>query len=42
MELKLFEAILHTGGVTAELLRAEFGDVTNGEIEDYRKIRNAM
>ena len=42
MKLELFEAILHTGGQTAEQLRAEFGDVTDEEIQGYINILDAM
>jgi len=42
MELKLFEAILHTGGKTVEQLRADFGDVTDEEILGYIKVLDAM
>jgi len=42
MKIELFEAILHTGGKTAEKLRVEFGDVTEDEIQSYIKILDAM
>lgn len=40
--LKLFEAILHTGGRSTDDLRAEYGDVTDEEIQGYIKIFEAM
>lgn len=42
MEIKLFEAILHTGGATAAQLRAEFDGITDEEIQGYIKILAAM
>ena len=42
MKIELFEAILHTGGQTAGQLKAEFGDVTDEEIQGYIKILEAM
>lgn len=42
MKLELFEAVLHTGGAAADTLRAEFGDVTEEEIQGYLKILAAM
>ncbi|HNX99598.1 MAG TPA: hypothetical protein PKN39_02350 [Oscillospiraceae bacterium] len=42
MKIKLFEAILHTGGKTAEQLREKFGDVTDEEIAGYLKVLEAM
>ena len=42
MKLELFAAILHTGGVTVDALRAEFGDITEKEIQGYLKILAAM
>lgn len=42
MKIELFEAILHTGGETAEQFRAEEPDVTDDEIQCYIKIFDAM
>lgn len=42
MKLELFEAVLHTSGATTDTLRAEFGDVTEEEIQGYLKILAAM
>ena len=42
MKIELFEAILHTGGETAEQFRAEEPDATDDEIQCYIKIFDAM
>ena len=42
MKLELLTAILHTGGVTADAIRAEFGDITEEETQVYLKILAAM
>ena len=42
IKLELFEAILRTSEATADTLRAEFGDVTEEEIQGYLKILAAM
>lgn len=41
-KLILFEAVLHTGGKTAEQLKAEYGDATDEETQIYKKVFDAM
>lgn len=42
MKIEAFEAILHTGGRNPEDLRAEYGNVTDEEIQGYLKVFSAM
>lgn len=42
MKIELLEAVLHTGMATADNLRAEYGDVTEEEIQGYLKTLVAM